>query len=319
MGTNSSPNNASQPSPEIPSTTFIQLDSNSSVPPEFLSPSVFTVVRLRSPVGLRDRIKKSSATPALLVSVPLRTLPGSSYQLWIDNKLIPPRAVDPFRSNVIDFASAPSCWAGSAFDCIHYSMPREGLDDIAHDLGFPIRSDYRLGILEDDLVQITRSMIPFIGRKDALSLLALDQFGLILGAHLVQRYGVAPRTARARKGGLAPWQKRRASELLHENLHGGIRLSALARECGLSVSHFARSFKSSFGTSTHQWLLQHRIELAKELMIATRKSLMEIAIQSGFSDQAAFTRAFQHAVGVTPGRWRRQSNATHPQRSAREY
>jgi AraC-like DNA-binding protein len=41
---------------------------------------------------------------------------------------------------------------------------------------------------------------------------------------------------------LAPWRKRRASELLHENMHGRIRLSDIARECGLSVSHFARSF-----------------------------------------------------------------------------
>jgi AraC-like DNA-binding protein len=94
-------------------------------------------------------------------------------------------------------------------------------------------------------------------------------------------------------------------------MHGRIRLSEIARECGLSVSHFARSFKASFGTSTHQWLIQHRIDHAKELMSQTRLSLIDIAIQSGFNDQAAFTRTFHQLVGVSPGRWRRHSMTKH--------
>ena len=83
-------------------------------------------------------------------------------------------------------------------------------------------------------------------------------------------------------------------------MHGRIRLSDIARECGLSVSHFARSFKVSFGTSTHQWLTEHRIDLAKQLLRQTNMSLIEIAIQSGFNDQAAFTRIFHQLVGVSP-------------------
>ncbi len=162
-------------------------------------------------------------------------------------------------------------------------------------------------MLEDDLVvaQITRSILPFLGRSDALSVLALDQFSLILGAHLIQHYGVLQKATRNSKGGLAPWQKRRASEILHENLRGSIRLSEVAHECGLSTSHFARSFKMSFGISTHQWLIQHRIDHAKELMMQTTMSLIEIAVQSGFNDQAAFTRTFHQLVGVSPGTWQR--------------
>ena len=168
-------------------------------------------------------------------------------------------------------------------------------------------------MLEDDLVvaQITKSTLPFLGRSDRLSVLALDQFSLILGAHLIQRYGLLQKTARRSKGGLAPWQKRRASELLHENMHGRIPLSEVACECGLSASHFARSFKTSFGISTHQWLIQHRMEHAKELMVQTTMSLLEIAVQSGFNDQAAFTRTFQQIVGVSHGRWRRHYTARH--------
>jgi len=298
---------------ETPFTTFIQLDGKSSVPSQFRTPGTFTIVRLQSSAGLPDRITKLSPIPALLVSISLKPLPSSSYQVWASDKLIPTSMVHPLRSNVIDFDSQPRCWAGRAFDYVHYSVPRQGLDDIAEDLGFGRVNDYRLAVLEDDLVvaQITKSILPFVGRSDAPSVLALDQFSLILGAHLIQRYGVLRKAAQHSQGGLAPWQKRRASEILHENLHGRIRLSNVARECGLSTSHFARSFKTSFGVSTHQWLIQHRIEHAKQLMVQTTMSLLEIAVQSGFNDQPAFTRTFQQFVGVSPGRWRRHYTTRH--------
>jgi len=302
-----------QTSPEAPFTTFIQLDGKSSVPSQFRTPGTFTITRLQSPAGLPDRITKSSPIPALLVSISLKSLPSSSYQVWTADKLIATSIVHPFRSNVIDFDSQPMCWAGCAFDYVHHSVPRQGLDDIAEDLGFGRVNNYRLAVLEDDLVvaQITKSILPFLGRSDSLSVLALDQFSLILGAHLIQQYGVLQKIARRSKGGLAPWQKRRASELLHENMHGRIRLSEIARECGLSVSHFARSFKTSFGTSTHQWLIQHRVDHAKQLMSQTGMSLIDVAIQSGFNDQAAFTRTFHQLVGVSPGRWRRHYTTRH--------
>ena len=74
---------------------------------------------------------------------------------------------------------------------------------------------------------------------------------------------------------------------------------------GHSVSHFARSFKASFGVTTHQWLIGRRIERAKELLALTDTPLAEVAGHSGFGDQAAFTRTFHHVVGATPGQWRR--------------
>src|SRR6267142_2110792 len=302
-------------SPEAPFTTFIRLDGKSAVPSQFRTPETFTITRLQSPAGLSDRITKLSPVPALLVSISLKSLPSSSYRVWASDKLIPTSVVHPFRSNVIDFDSQPRCWAGCPFDYVHYSVPRQGLDDIAEDLGFGRVNDYRLVVLEDDLVvaQITKSILPFLGRSDRLSVLALDQFSLVLGAHLLQRYGVLQKTARRSKGGLAPWQKRRASELLHENMQGRIRLSDIAGECGLSVSHFARSFKTSFGTSTHQWLIRHRVDHAKQLMSQTRMSLIGIAVQSGFNDQSAFTRTFHQLVGVSPGRWRRRCATRHSQ------
>jgi AraC-like DNA-binding protein len=108
------------------------------------------------------------------------------------------------------------------------------------------------------------------------------------------------------QGGLAPWQKRRILELLEQHLDGDLRLSRLAVECGLSISHLARSFKKSFGVSIHRYLIAQRVETAKELLLHSRKTLPEIALQTGFSDQAAFSRTFGAVVGKAPRRWQNE-------------
>src|ERR1700682_6728383 len=100
-----------QTSPEAPFTTFIQLDGRSAVPSQFRVPGTFTITRLQSPAGLPDRITKLSPVPALLVSLSLKSLPASSYQVWTADKLMATSIVHPFRSNVIDFDSEPRCWA----------------------------------------------------------------------------------------------------------------------------------------------------------------------------------------------------------------
>jgi AraC-like DNA-binding protein len=110
------------------------------------------------------------------------------------------------------------------------------------------------------------------------------------------------------KGGLAPWQRRRVVDLFHEHLDGELKLETLADECRLSVSHFARSFRRSFGTPAHRYLILKRVEIAKALLSETNNSLVEVAAQTGFSDQAALTRAFANAVGATPAKWRRENS-----------
>ncbi len=107
------------------------------------------------------------------------------------------------------------------------------------------------------------------------------------------------------RGGLAPWQERRAKELMSTHLARQIPLALVAGECRLSVSHFARSFKQCTGKPPHRWLLENRVERAKELLLDPEVSLAEVALDCGFSDQSHFTRVFSRTVGTSPGTWRR--------------
>jgi AraC-like DNA-binding protein len=95
---------------------------------------------------------------------------------------------------------------------------------------------------------------------------------------------------------------------LHAHLDGEVRLGALAEECRLSVSHFARSFKKSFGMSAHRYLILQRVEIAKGLISQTQNSLAEIALLAGFSDQSKLCRTFASVVGAPPGKWKRENS-----------
>lgn len=67
-------------------------------------------------------------------------------------------------------------------------------------------------------------------------------------------------------------------------LNGELGLETLANEYGISVSHFARSFRRSFGTCAHRNLILKRVEIAKALLSETNISLVEVEAQTGFSD-----------------------------------
>ena len=294
--------------------THYRVRNTTSVPTQWRSPRAFSILRLESDSGLLDRLNKVASAPAVLVSVSIKPLPRHDYQLWVDGGVVPTPAIAPFRANVIDFDASPSCWAGSAFDYVHFTVPRQSLDDIAGDLGVGAVGSYKLAVAEDDLVlaQFTKNILPYLGRSGWPSELTLDHLQLILGAHLLQRYAGARQLSKPSRRGLGPKEKRRAFELLNENLAGRITLARLGQECGLSPSHFARSFKASVGVSPHQWLARRRIERAKELLIGTNESLALIGYRTGFADQAAFTRAFRRVVGASPGRWRRDNGLVLP-------
>lgn len=142
-------------------------------------------------------------------------------------------------------------------------------------------------------------------RPDAASRLFVDYVAMALLAHLAARHGAHPAVVRPIRGGLAPWQERRAKEMLMASMTGKIGLDELAGACGLSRSHFARAFKATTGTSPLQWLRIQRIERAKDLLLNSSLPIEEIADRCGFADQSHFTRAFLGAVNVTPGLWRR--------------
>jgi AraC family transcriptional regulator len=290
-----------------PSLGLMRLDQSSTMRAHRYADR-FSIARVETTGPLAGAVHKSSSVPALLVSVFVRPVAPPSYRLWVDGAIVPTGSIPAFHANVVDLDSEPAMWGGGGIDYVHFHVRRAAIDDAAADLGYPCVGGVRVAVAEEDIVlaQLTKSILPFLGGDARAFPLALDHLELLVGAHVVQRYGASRPTRTVVSGGLAPWQRRRATELLRENLDGTVRLADVAGACELSVSHFARSFKASFGVGCHRWLTERRIERAKELLTATDTPLVDVANHAGFADQAAFTRTFCRFVGLSPGRWRRE-------------
>jgi AraC family transcriptional regulator len=106
------------------------------------------------------------------------------------------------------------------------------------------------------------------------------------------------------RGGFAAWQSRRLAAYVDANLAGKIVIKELAASLHISVGHFCRAFKRTFGVPARIWIRRRRIELAQGLMLTTAASLSEIALSCGMSDQSHFTRSFRRIVGEAPSSWR---------------
>lgn len=113
-----------------------------------------------------------------------------------------------------------------------------------------------------------------------------------------------------RRTALASWQLRRAIEFLEVHCLRSIRLDELANLTGLSPSQFSHAFKASTGVAPHQWQMRERLRRAKLLLQTSREPLNAIACETGFADQAHFTRVFRQYVGETPARWRKIHTAS---------
>ncbi|MDH0293477.1 helix-turn-helix transcriptional regulator [Pseudomonas sp. GD04087] len=129
--------------------------------------------------------------------------------------------------------------------------------------------------------------------------------------HLLEHYRLPPPCYDAPSEGerlaLAPWQERKAKEILAGCLLSRLYIADVAEQCGLSRSHFSRAFKQATGLAPREWALRLRIERARELLANGAAPISQVSQECGFADQSHFCRSFRKLVGCTPKRWREAS------------
>lgn len=137
------------------------------------------------------------------------------------------------------------------------------------------------------------------------SRLYAEALGIVLVHELLRLNGGAVPAEPPMRGGLAGWQRRSVAQYIEENMSEQISLAELSELARLSVFHFSRAFKQSFGMPPHRYHTSRRIERAKILLAKPNQSVTEIALDMGFSDTSAFTAAFRKLAGRTPTEYRR--------------
>jgi AraC family transcriptional regulator len=246
---------------------------------------------------------------AYLVSLKFREYPDC--ECWEHGRCVTKSDIRSGATYLYDLKRDPRYVIDKPFHSVFFYLPGSALDDVAKQARAPRIGElaYEPGIGSDDAVvrHLSASLIEGLHRPDETNQLFIDHMMLALTAHVAQTYGGLRPGTEPTRGGLAPWQLKRACETLDSDLGGQFSLQQIAAELGLSVSHFSRAFRISTGLPPHQWLLHQRVKAAKQLMSVRDLPLSEIAISVGFANQSHLTKVFSAQVGVSPAAWRRET------------
>jgi AraC family transcriptional regulator len=264
-----------------------------------------TEIRCDDPLpGMTGSIQREDA---FLVGLQLRDFPHHEY--WEDGQLASVCDLRAGDSVFYDLKRDPVVLLDKPHHSLLFYLPRAALNAIADDAAAPRIGDLNhkpgAAVTDATIFSLGSTILPALSHADQANRLFVDHVMLAAGIHLAQTYGGLRPVVRPVRGGLVPWQERRAKEILSANLDGGVPLKDVAQECRLSLSHFSRAFRSSMGVAPHSWLLTRRIEVAKQKLRDSRLPLAEVALACGFADQSHLTRVFTRMVGVSPGAWRR--------------
>lgn len=99
---------------------------------------------------------------------------------------------------------------------------------------------------------------------------------------------------------------RLAREVLDDDPATISGIAAVAAVVGVSTAHLVRSFAHSYGIPPHRYLLGRRLDLARRRLLAG-EAPVEVAMATGFYDQAHLTRHFRRLLSTTPGRYQRDA------------
>jgi AraC family transcriptional regulator len=94
-------------------------------------------------------------------------------------------------------------------------------------------------------------------------------------------------------------------EELHRDSAADASLGQLAQRFGIHEAHMARAFRRRHGCSIGEYVRWLRLEKSKIALSSTRATVSEVAAESGFYDQAHFSRAFKKQYGVSPAAYRK--------------
>ena len=81
---------------------------------------------------------------------------------------------------------------------------------------------------------------------------------------------------------------------------------SVAEHFGYSACYFSRFFKSNMGITYKEFLTKMRLNAAKDSLTGSQKSVLEIAMDCGFSDARGLINMFNKYEGITPLQYRKK-------------
>lgn len=165
----------------------------------------------------------------------------------------------------------------------------------------------RFAMLDPLLEQLVIAILGALRDGTSDDGLYIDTVAQMIAAHLARTYSTRARAGRSLvASGLSTPRMERLVEFIEAHLGDDLSLDALAAEAGISPLYLVRAFKASIGQSPHRYVVERRVERAKDLLRRTDAPVVDVALAAGFSSQSHLSAWFLRLVGVTPAAYRRQ-------------
>ncbi|ALI10172.1 MULTISPECIES: helix-turn-helix domain-containing protein [Pseudomonas] len=159
------------------------------------------------------------------------------------------------------------------------------------------RDEVLSALLEQIRVELTRR-----GETSALLVQGVAQ---CVAVHLARHYVDAGAEDMSGRNALPAFKLKRVIQLMEQHLAAPFNLGDLARAIGLSEYHFSRLFKRATGRSPSQYFIQLRMARARQLLIETERSVIDIGLEVGYGSASHFSQIFRREVGVAPSHYRK--------------
>jgi AraC family transcriptional regulator len=165
-----------------------------------------------------------------------------------------------------------------------------------------LRSEFR--IRDPQIEAIGMMLLADLQQENLGGKLYIDSLANVLAVHLLRQYAADKPRPKIYAGGLPERQVLQVLEYINAHLSQDIKLADLALLVDISQFHFSYLFKQAIGISPYQYLLQQRIERAKQLLKQTKRSIMDIALECGFNSHSHLSMQFRQLTGMTPTAYR---------------
>jgi AraC family transcriptional regulator len=161
------------------------------------------------------------------------------------------------------------------------------------------------GFEDPDLIPLLQELRDEAKRPTASGLLVRG-IAQAIAVHLARNYTAFTEAVESETPSLPGFKLRRVTDWMAEHLAEEFSLCRLAEQAGMSEFHFNRLFKRATGVPPSQYQIRLRIDAARRILRETKKSVITIANEIGYSSPSHFAQLFRKETGLSPSDYRRQ-------------
>lgn len=193
------------------------------------------------------------------------------------------------------------------FEVMHIYLGVPLLEKALHEvLGGPVEAvrlrEVSGGRDEGLSVLLEQVRLELMGR--GASPLYLQGLAQCIAVYLARNYLDSSADDRPRRNALPAYKFRRVLAAMEADLAKDFNLRQLAEVAGMSECHFSRMFKKAAGYSPLQFFIRLRMARARQLLLETDQSIIDVGLEVGYCSHSHFSQVFKREVGVTPTQYR---------------